>query len=186
MTAREVALMTLSAWERQGAWSEGYMKKAVRDAALDKRDAALAVRLCFGILQNKLLLDYYIGQFSAVKTDKMEIHVRNALRLGIYQMAFLTRIPHSAAVNESVELARRHCKNPRAPGMVNAILRNVSRNIESCPSSTSVILSDTLPCGTATPHGWCASSRRGWAGRKPRLCFPPTTVKCPRLHRSIS
>ena len=48
------------------------------------------------------------------------------LRLGIYQMAFMTKIPHNAAVNESVELTKKHCKNPRAAGMVNGVLRNVS------------------------------------------------------------
>lgn len=133
MSAREIALLTLSACERQGAWSEGYLKKAIREARLDRRDAALAARLCFGILQNRLLLDFYIGKYSTMNPEKMEINVRNALRLGVYQMAFLTRIPHSAAVNESVALTRKHCKNPRAAGMVNGILRSVSRNIEKLP-----------------------------------------------------
>lgn len=133
MSAREVALRTLSACERQGAWSDGYLKKAVREAGLDKRDAALAARLCFGVLQNRLLLDFYIGQFSTTRPEKMEINVRNALRLGVYQMAFLTRIPHSAAVNESAELTRKYSKNPRAVGLVNGVLRNISRSIEKLP-----------------------------------------------------
>jgi len=133
MSAREVALLTLSACERQGAWSDGYLKKALQQAGLDRRDAALATRLCFGVLQNRLLLDFYIDHFSTMKSEKMDISVRNALRLGVYQMAFLTRVPHSAAVNESVELTRKHCKNPRAVGMVNGILRSVSRSIDKLP-----------------------------------------------------
>lgn len=133
MSAREIALLTLVACERQGAWSDGYLKKAMREAELDRRDAALATRLCLGVLQNRLLLDFYIGQFSTMKPEKMESGVRNALRLGVYQMAFLTRIPHSAAVNESVELTRKHCKNPRAAGMVNGVLRSVSRSIDRLP-----------------------------------------------------
>ena len=132
-TAREIALLALSACERQGAWSDGFLKKTLREAGLDNRDAALATRLCFGVLQNRLLLDFYIGKFSTTRPEKMEIKVRNALRLGVYQMAFMTKIPHNAAVNESVELTKKHCKNPRAAGMVNGVLRNVSRNIDRLP-----------------------------------------------------
>lgn len=131
--AREVALLTLSACEKQGAWSDLALKKNIRAAGLDSRDAALATRLCFGVLQNKLLLDFYIGKFSTVKPERMENRVLNALRLGVYQMAFLTRIPVSAAVNESVELSRKYSKNPRSPGLVNGILRAVSRNVERLP-----------------------------------------------------
>ncbi|NLF34835.1 MAG: 16S rRNA (cytosine(967)-C(5))-methyltransferase RsmB [Clostridiales bacterium] len=133
MTAREVALLTLGACERRGAWSDGLLKKSIREGGLDRRDAALATKLCLGVLQNKILLDFYLSQYSTMKLEKMELKVRNALRLGIYQMAFLTRVPHSAAVNESVALVRRHCKNPRAAGMVNGILRTVSRNIDRLP-----------------------------------------------------
>lgn len=132
-TARETALLALSACERQGAWSDGFLKKTLREAGLDSRDAALATRLCFGVLQNRLLLDFYIGKFSTTRPEKMEIKVRNALRIGVYQMAFMTKIPHNAAVNESVELTKKHCKNPRAAGMVNGVLRNVSRNIDRLP-----------------------------------------------------
>ena len=58
-TARETALLALSACERQGAWSDGFLKKTLREAGLDSRDAALATRLCFGVLQNRLLLDFF-------------------------------------------------------------------------------------------------------------------------------
>lgn len=133
MSAREAALLTLSACERQGAWSDGFLKKVLHQAKLDRRDAALATRLCLGVLQNRMLLDFYISHYSTMKPEKMEISVRNALRLGIYQMAFLARIPHSAAVNESVELTRKYCRNPRANGMVNGILRSISRSIDRLP-----------------------------------------------------
>ena len=132
-SAREVALVTLSACEKQGAWSDLALKKNIREAGLDSRDAALATRLCFGVLQNKLLCDFYIGKFSTVKVERLENRVLNALRLGIYQMAFLTKIPASAAVNESVELARKYSKNPRSPGLVNGILRTATRNLERLP-----------------------------------------------------
>ena len=132
--AREVALLTLFACDRQGAWSDLALKKNIRAAGLDSRDAALATRLCFGVLQNRLLLDFYIGKYSTVKPERMENKVLNALRLGAYQMAFLTRVPVSAAVNASVELVKRYSKNPRSPGLVNGVLRSMARNMERLPT----------------------------------------------------
>lgn len=133
MTAREIALLALSACEQQGAWSDGYLKKALRDASLDGRDAAFATRICFGVLQNRLLLDYYISQYSTVKPDKLENRVLCALRIGVYQMCLMDRVPHSAAVNESVSLARKYARNPRAAGLVNAVLRSIDRDGEKLP-----------------------------------------------------
>lgn len=132
MDAREVALMTLYACERQGAWSDGHLKKVIRTAGLDARDGALATRLCAGVLQNKLLLDHYLAHFSAVKLSKMEGKVLIILRLGAYQLLFMDRIPASAAVNTSVELTRKYSKHPKAAGLVNAILRTIARQ-ESMP-----------------------------------------------------
>ena len=126
-SAREVALLALSACEKQGAWSDGHLKKKIREAGLDRRDAALATRLCFGVLQNKLLLDFYLAQLSRLPLTRLEERVLECLRLGAYQLLFLTRVPPSAAVNESVNLARKYAKNPRAAGMVNGILRNLLR-----------------------------------------------------------
>ena len=56
-SAREVALQCLLAGERQGAWSDGYLRNAIRKAGLTGRDAALCTHLAFGVLQNRLLLD---------------------------------------------------------------------------------------------------------------------------------
>ena len=134
MDAREVALLTLNACHRQGGWSDNILKKQLSQAGLDSRDGALATQLCFGVIQNQLLLDLYLSKFSNLPLKRMEGKVVQALRLGAYQMLFLTKIPHSAAVNRSVEMTRTHCKNPRAPGMVNAILRNLERNLNSLPT----------------------------------------------------
>ena len=131
MTAREAALRALVACEQQGAWSDGFLKKILRTAGLDSRDAALTTRLCFGVLQNRLLLDYYLGKLSTVKLEKMEPAVRNALRLGAYQVLFLDRVPDHAAVSEAVDLARKGSKNPRSAGLVNGVLRSLVRQKDS-------------------------------------------------------
>lgn len=134
MDAREAALLALNDCQRQGGWSDAILKKRLTDGQLDSRDSALATQLCFGVLQNRLLLDFYLSHFSNLPLKRMEGRVVEALRLGAYQMIFLDKIPHSAAVNSSVELTRKFCKNPRAAGMVNGILRNLERNIDNLPT----------------------------------------------------
>ena len=134
MDAREAALLTLNTCQRQGGWSDGALKKQLAAGGLEGREAALATQLCFGVVQNEMLLDFYISKFSKFPLRRMESKGVQALRLGLYQMLFLTKIPQSAAVNCSVELTRTHCKNPRAPGMVNAILRSLQRNLNQLPT----------------------------------------------------
>ncbi len=126
-SAREAALITLTACERQGAWSDGYLKKTLREQELDKRDAALASRLCYGVLQNRLLLDWQLARFCSRKLETLDAAVLCGLRSAVYQFLFLDKIPPSAAVNEAVELTKKYCRNPRAAGMVNGILRAMLR-----------------------------------------------------------
>ena len=134
MDARETALLALNDCQRQGGWSDDILKKRLIAGRLDSRDSALATQLCFGVLQNRLLLDFYLSHFSNLPLKRMEGRVVEALRLGAYQMLFLDKIPHSAAVNASVELTRKHCKNPRAAGMVNGILRSLERSLKQLPT----------------------------------------------------
>lgn len=134
MDAREVALLSLNACHRQGGWSDSILKKQLAEANLDNRDTRLATQICFGVLQNQLLLDFYLSKFSSIPLKRMESKVLQALRIGAYQMLFLDKIPHSAAVNSAVAMTKQHCKNPRASGMVNGILRSFSRSIDALPT----------------------------------------------------
>ena len=137
MTAREAALRTLLACEKQQAWADAFLKKTLREGGLDGRDAALATRLTFGVVQNRMLLDRYVDRFAR---GKLDLTVRSVLRLGVYQLLFLDRVPARAAVDESVKLARKFCKNSGAAGLVNAVLRNVerSKNDLTAPDDLSV------------------------------------------------
>ena len=153
MSAREAALLTLVAMERQKAWSNGHLKKVIQEQRLDRRDAALATRLCFGVIQNRMLLDHYLQQYSAMKLSKMESKVRNNLRLGLYQMLFMTKIPVSAAVSEGVKLTKKHCKNPRAGGMVNGILRNLAHGNRGPDPGARLANRDVLPARPCGPPG---------------------------------
>lgn len=102
-------------------------------SGLDRRDSALATRLCFGVLQNRILLDFYLAQFSKIPLKKLEYFVLQNLRVALYQILFLDKIPHNASVDAAVRLTKKHCKNPKASGMVNGILRNILRQVDSLP-----------------------------------------------------
>src|SRR5689334_1089342 len=77
-----------------------------RAAGLEARDAALAHEIVFGVLRHRAQLDYLIGFYSG-RTGKLDPEVRTALRMGIYQLRYLERIPAHAAVGETVQLVRR-------------------------------------------------------------------------------
>lgn len=167
-SARETAVLTLAACEKQGAWSDGHLKHTIRERGLDRRDAALATRLCYGVLQNKLLLDWRLGRVCSMKLDKLDIRILCDLRVAAYQLLFLDKIPASAAVNEAVELAKRQSRNPRAAGLVNGVLRALLR--EEPRKSKAEMGSRPSPSGTATPGGLWRSSWGGSGWRERRRC----------------
>ena len=132
MSARETALNVLIACRKQAAWSNGVLKEYIVRDQLDRRDAALATRLCYGVLQNRNKLDFYLKQLLTGKLKDLHPAVHDILHLGIYQILHMDKIPASAAVNESVALAKKYCKKLRyAPGLVNAVLRNAVRSADN-------------------------------------------------------
>lgn len=121
MTGREGALRALLACRKNGAWSEGVLKDLLRD--MDRREAAFASRLCYGVLQNRLLLDHWIKPFLR---GKIQPAVEELLRLAVYQITMMDKVPHSAAVNEAVELGKKYA-NPQAAKVINGVLRSFLR-----------------------------------------------------------
>ena len=129
MGARETALNVLIACRKDGAWSNGVLKEYCAHDKLDKREAALAARLSYGVLQNRLRLDFYLKQLLKGKLNQLHPALRDILHLGIYPLYEMDRIPESAAVNESVLLAKKYCKKiPNSAALVNGVLRNTIRN----------------------------------------------------------
>ncbi len=125
--ARLTAVSALGEQERRNAYSDALLGDFLNGTDLDPRDAALAARLYYGVLQNKILLDRHIAAHCSLKLSKLHPKVRNILRVGAYQLLFCDKIPSSAAVNEAVKHTR-ITGNGRASGMVNAILRRISEN----------------------------------------------------------
>ena len=129
MGARETALNVLIACRKAGGWSNGVLKEYTLRDRLDRREAALAARLCYGVLQNRLKLDFYLKQLLTGSLKGLHPAVRDILHLGLYQLYEMDKIPQSAAVNESVELAKKYCrKQKNAPPLVNGVLRNAVRS----------------------------------------------------------
>jgi 16S rRNA (cytosine967-C5)-methyltransferase len=131
VNARDAALAALTTYRRTGRRAEDVLGAAVK-GGLDARDAALATHIFYGVLQNRTYCDYIIDSFSTVRTGRLEPLVLDILRLSVYQLVFLDKIPPSAAVSEGVRLAKKHA-NPRAAGLVNAVLRKIASTRESLP-----------------------------------------------------
>lgn len=106
----------------------GYASDLLRSRATDLKgtDAGLAHEIVFGALRYRAQLDFLIEHFSGRPAGALDREVRLALRMGIYQLRYLDRIPRHAAVTESVELVKRSHKRSAA-GLVNAVLRKVDR-----------------------------------------------------------
>ncbi len=123
---RETALKVLFKIDYEGAYSNLALKDSM--GALSGADRGLCTRLVYGCVSMKITLDYIISQYSKTKIQKLSKSVIEILRLGIYQIMFMDKIPDSAAVNESVKLAAKY--EIRSKGFVNAILRKVSSEKE--------------------------------------------------------
>jgi 16S rRNA (cytosine967-C5)-methyltransferase len=119
--AREIAFRVL-----QKVAKGGYATDLLRREKADARDIGLAESIVLGCLRFQSQLDFLITVFSG-KTAKLDEEVRIALRMGIYQLRYLDRIPAHAAVKDSVELVKM-AKKRSATGFVNAVLRKVHRD----------------------------------------------------------
>lgn len=131
-TAREAAAFTLFAMQEDGAWSDGALHQQLAAAALAGRDAALASRLVYGTVQNEMLLDWYLRHFSSVRLKKIAPRVRTCLRMGLYQLILMDKIPSHAAVDETVALVRRYCRaDGRTVSFANAVLRHAADAVQN-------------------------------------------------------
>ncbi len=120
---RLLALKTLMSAEKQGKYINLASDASIKGAKLSEEDTALFTSLVYGVTERKITLDYIISQMSTNGLRHIEPRVLGILRLGLYQIIYLDKIPSHAAVNETVAL----CKNKGESSFVNAILRNYIR-----------------------------------------------------------
>ena len=123
---RAVAFEALKKCEASGQFSNIALDLALKRNELSGSDRALVTALFYGVIERKITLDYFISALSSRNIDEIDRDTRMLLRLGIYQLRFLDRIPDHAAINETVSLASR-----KTSGFVNAILRAYTRNAKA-------------------------------------------------------
>lgn len=132
MSARQTALDVLVRCRTRKAWADAALGPLLRQRGLTGADAALCSRIVYGVLQNQALLDFYLAAWCSQKPEHLQPPLLDILRIGLYQILFLDKIPVSAAVNESVELAKASGRGSAA-GLVNAVLRRAARERDHLP-----------------------------------------------------
>jgi len=138
MNSRRLAIEILQKIE-EGAYS-GIILDRELEGVKDKRDRALVTELVYGVLRQKKRLDYIIGRLSFKPLERIDRVVLLALRLGLYQLEFLDRIPARAAINETVEAVKR-LNNRGGAGFTNALLRGFLRKEIAYPEDHLLYLS---------------------------------------------
>lgn len=129
--ARKIAFEVLCRVEAEGAYASDLLH-AELPAAVKNEDAALATEIVMGVLRWQRLLDFLLEREMKKPAARLDLAVRVALRMGMYQLRFLDRIPARAVVNESAELVKR-AKKASAASLVNAVLRRAS--LEKTPAA---------------------------------------------------
>lgn len=137
MTAREVALEVLIKVDKEKSYSNLQLNKTLESNQLSRADINFATEVIYGTIQHLNTIDWIMEQF-VKKNSKLESWVRNLLRLSVYQIWYLDRVPSHAVVNESVNIAKAR-GHKGISGMVNGVLRNVIR------SKDKITIPDNLP-----------------------------------------
>lgn len=128
-TSRQIALQALLRVENDTSYSNITLDTMISKSGLSKRDIALATNIFYGVIEKKLLIDYNLSLFSNYPINKLDKTILMILRMGIYQIFFMDKIPNSASVNESVKL----CKENNlysASSYINGTLRAITRSNE--------------------------------------------------------
>src|SRR4051794_12082956 len=144
--ARACAYAVVRRVFEQDAWADRALRGEARRLSLDGRDLGLAMQLSYGTVQRAATLDHVIERLARRPASKLDPPVLAALRLGVFQLTYLDRVPAHAAVHDAVELAKRDA--PRGAGLVNAVLRRATREARPLIAR----LRDTTPAQAALAH----------------------------------
>lgn len=127
--AREVAAFALYEIRQNGCFSENALNHFLDIAKLTRRDVALATRILYGTIQNQSMCDFYIRKYSKIRLAKIKPIVLDLLRMGVYQIVMLDKIPAHAATSETIDIIKKFVKKDfKAIGFANGILRSISRD----------------------------------------------------------
>ena len=129
--ARKLALNILYKVEKENAYTNILLNDVINKnkKELNNKDIGLISEIVYGVTTWRVTIDEIIKKYSKIKIKKISPWILNILRLSIYQIVFLDKIPKSAAVNEGVNLAKKY-GNKGSVGFTNAILRKVDKDTE--------------------------------------------------------
>src|SRR3954471_1698490 len=154
--ARHCAFAVLRRVFEDGAWADRALRGEAERLGLDPRDLALATRLAYGAVQRRATLDHVIARLAGRGVERLDAPVLAALRLGVFQLVYLDRVPPHAAVGESVQLAKAHSRG--GPGLVTAVLRRAAGEARGLVEA----LPDDTPEAAALRHSHPAWIARLW------------------------
>ena len=138
INARKLAVDALQKVNSNNGFSNIVLGNITAAEGIDQQDIAFISTLFYGVLERKITLNYIIEKLTKRKINKMHPFVAEVLRVGIYQLLYMDKVPESAAVNESVKLIKKS-KQSFASGFVNAVLREVIRkSYELIPEDNTV------------------------------------------------
>jgi len=127
---RGLAVKILNRIERTDAYLDKLLEAELRTDELNDLDKGLLSEIIHGVMRWRLKLDWVLTGFFHGNFTKAEVNVRNCLRVALYQILFLDRVPHAAAVNEAVEFIKR-IRGEKTADLVNAVLRNILRSLNN-------------------------------------------------------
>src|SRR5579862_9135590 len=122
----------------EGAYASELLYRRL-NPGLSRADAALATQITLGVLRWQRLLDFLIAQSLDRPIASLDLEVLLAMRIGLYQLRYLERIPAHAAVGEAVELAK-HARKRSASPLINAVLRHAAINAKASPAELNKVL----------------------------------------------
>lgn len=125
---RGLAVKVLNRIDRTDAYLDKLINSELRSGELSDQDKGLLNELVTGVIRWQIKLDWVLNGFYRGNFPKADVNVKNAMRVALYQLMFLERIPHHAAVNEAVEFVKR-LRGDRYAGVVNGVLRNIVRHL---------------------------------------------------------
>lgn len=137
VNVRKLVAQALCKVEENGAYSNIVLNDLFLKNELSERDKSFASALFYGVLDRKITIDFYINSISKIKVKKMQPITKSALRLGVFQIVYMDKIPESAAVNESVNIVKKSKENKNS-GFVNAVLRSVLRSKPTLPEPNNI------------------------------------------------
>ena len=126
---RGTAIKILNRFERSDAYLDRLLENEMRRDDMNELDKGLMNEIVTGVVRWRMKLDWVLTGFFHGNFTKAETNIKNALRVALYQIMFLDRVPHSAAVNEAVEFIKK-LRGQKVADLVNAVLRNIIRNLD--------------------------------------------------------